>query len=247
MEKENFNLWVKENLKGNLKEFEKNIQENKKLNEDLEKAEQETLRAFKELEDYKAEQEKENKIRERITINGIKRALLKNNLHYFLKQGFLNVQQEMLEIYENKNIGEKTREKMQDRIKENFKTNFDIKINCSICSTTYGLEFSLLFSDKNGCNDLKILNYTEAFKILFEKYAHNDYKTQIKYNYDLNDCLTIKDLTPKAKELHKEHRKTVEKIKKLNEQQKAIYENFKQYKTGFLYEKLEIETNYKIY
>ena len=246
-----------ENLKENIKEIERVQKENTKISEEIKAIESKMLESYRthteqEILKNNERSEKTKQLREKIEINQLKIAILKNNLHYLLKMDFENsdIKQKMIDIYETKAIGEKTREKMQNDMKDFYKNNYDVKISCYISFDNFlenkAMSFNIAFLNDEGYRSF-ILEYNEEFKITFEKRKYNDFNLEILYYNNIVEYVEIKDLNKKAKELYKEYKKTVEKIEKLRLQQKELYHNFIDFIHGFVYNQLDIKTNLHIY
>lgn len=240
-----------ENLKENIekmKEFKKDIYKVEKQIDLL--VDKSTELYHKNYEEYQKNDNKIKQLKKKIKLNNIKIAIIKNNLHYLLKMDFEGIKEKMLDYYENKQIGEKTKEKMRNEIKEYFKNNFNVNIACYIyiekTGYSYKLNFSFGFLDSDGYNDYTF-KYGEDFKITFEKRKYNNYELVICCYYNINDYIELKDLSKKASELFKEYNKTKEKIEKLHLQQKELYHNFSDFLNGSLYDELKIKTDLRIY
>lgn len=240
-----------ENLKENIKEIEKIQKEIYKLKENNNKLEDVKIELYHNNYDEFIKNDniiKNNK--KKIELNKLKIAILKNNIHYLFKNDFEGIKAKILDYYENKNIGEKTKKKIEEEIKKYFKDNYNVNICCYIeiikndYQYTMSIEFAFL-SDEGYRSH--ILEYNEEFKITFEKRKYNNYELKI-YNYN-NICeyVEIKDLNKKAKEILKEYEKTQEKIEKLRIQQKELYHNLTDYLHGFVYNNLTIDTKISIY
>lgn len=240
-----------ENLKENVKEIEKIQKEIYKLKESNNKLEDIKVNLYH--NNYEQFTKNDNTIKnnkKKIEINNLKIAILKNNIHFLFKNDFEGIKTKILNYYENKNIGEKTRHKIEEEIQEYFKKNFDVKICCYVSMTKddyeYSMEIELAFLTEEGYRNY-ILNYNEEYKIVFEKRKYNNYELKI-YNYNnIVEYVEIKDLNKKAKEIFREYEKTQEKIEKLRLQQKEIYHNFTDYIHGFVYNNLTIDTKISIY
>ena len=242
-----------ENLKENVKEIEKIKKENYKIKENINTLNHVSTELYhKNYDEFKKNDETIKKYKNKIELNKIKIAILKNNLHYLLKMDFEGIKAKMLDYYENKKIGEKTKEKMQDEIKQYFKDNYNVNISCYITIdvneyfNNYELTFNFGFLNNDGFKSY-ILEYNEDFKITFDKRKYNNYELQILYYNNIVEYIEIKDISQKAKELQKEYTKTVEKIEKLRIQQKELYHNFTDYIHGFIYNDLTIDTKLSIY
>lgn len=240
-----------ENLKENVKEIEKIQKEIYKLKENNIKLENIKVELY--YNNYEEFTKNDNTIKnnkKKIELSQLKIAILKNNIYFLFKNDFEGIKTKILDYYENKNIGEKTRHKIEEEIQEYFKKNFDVKICCYVSMIKddyeYSMEIRFAFLSDEGYRNY-ILGYNEEYKIIFEKRKYNNYELKI-YNYN-NICeyIELKELSKKAKELFKEYTKTKEKIEKLRTQQKELYHNFMDYQHGFLYNELKIDTNISIY
>ena len=240
-----------ENLKENIKELEKINKENYKSEKYINDIQEKRTTAYNKNYDEFLEIEsniKNNK--KEMFLNEIKIAIIKNNMHFLFKNDFEGIKAKILDYYENKNIGEKTRHKIEEEIQEYFQKNFDVKICCYVSITkddyAYSMEIRFAFLSDEGYRSY-ILGYNEEYKIIFEKRKYNNYELKI-YNYNnIVEYVEIKDLNKKAKETLKEYTKTKEKIEKLKTQQKELYHNFMDFQHGFLYDKIKIDTNISIY
>ena len=189
---------------------------------------------------------------ERMELNKLKIAILKNNLHYLLQLNFKGIENKIISYYEKGKIGEKTKEKIANEIKEYFFQKYDIKIRCYAWIDTgynnskYELKITIYFIDDDGCRNY-VLGYNEEFEILFSKYEFNNWETHISYNQNIIEYISLGELNKKARELKKEHEKTKKKIEELKNKQKELYHNFTDYLHGFVYNELQIETNISIY
>ena len=194
----------------------------------------------------------ENEIKKnknKIELNNLKMAILKNNLHFLLRFSFECIKEEIIEHYEKRKIGEKTKEKIMNNIKKFFFDNFNVNIGGYISIETgyynsyYDMKITLYFLNAEGHKDFT-LQYNEEFTINF---TTKDNKTEIYYYNTISEYIEIEDLNKKAGDLMKEYHKTKNKIEKMRLQQKEIYHNFKDYLQAFVYNELEIETTLRIY
>ena len=240
-----------ENLKENLAELIKLTKANSKLEEANKTMIFDYDRKNKTMEELLAEDKivKENK--KKIELNDVKRAIIKNNIHYLFKVDFEELKAEMIDFYENKKIGDKTKEKMQNIIKKYFKTNFDVNVACYISfvsnySGPAGVNFSFDFLTDDGYKSF-ILEYHEGFDITFEKKNFNNYELTISYQQDIDEYIELANLNKKAKELLKEMANTQAKIEKLRLQQQKLYHNFNDNIHGFVYNKLALKSDLSIY
>ena len=240
-----------ENLKENIKELEKIKKENYKIKENNNKLELIKVELYH--NNYEEFTKNDNIIKnnkKKIEINNLKIAILKNNIHYLFRNDFEGIKAKILDYYENKNIGEKTKNKIEEEIKKYFKDNYNVNICCYIGiekdDYKYEMKIEFAFLSDEGYRSYT-LEYNEEYKIIFEKRKYNNYELKI-YNYNnIVEYVTIKDLNKKAKELFKEYTKTIEKIEKLKLQQKELYHNFTDYIYGFVYNNLTIDTKISIY
>ena len=240
-----------ENLKENIKEMEKIQKEIYKLKESNNKLEYIKVELYH--NNYEEFTKNDNTIKnnkKKIEVNQLKIAILKNNIHFLFRNDFEGIKAKILNYYENKNIGEKTKKKIEEEIKKYFKDNYNVNICCYISITKddyeYSMEIRFAFLSDEGYRNYT-LEYNEEFKITFEKRKYNNYELKI-YNYNnIVEYVEIKDLNKKAKEIFREYEKAQEKIEKLRLQQKEIYHNLTDYLHGFVYYKLKIETNLSIY
>lgn len=241
-----------ENLKENYNKIielnKKNYEIKEKINNLVDKS---TELYHKNYDQFTENEKTIKKYKNTMELNKLKIAILKNNMHYLFRNDFEGVKNQMIDFYENKKIGEKTKEKMQDIIKEYFKNNYNINIACWISFTANyngpcGLEFNFYFLNEEGYKSY-VLEYNEEFKIIFEKKSYNNYELSINYYHNIIEYVELKEIDKKAKELLKEYNKTVEKIEKLRLQQKELYHNFVDYIHGFIYNQLDIKTDLYIY
>lgn len=240
-----------ENLKENKNKIIELKKKNYELNENIKTLEEKTRYLYhNNYEEFKNNDNKIKELKNKIKLNKIKIAILKNNIHYLFKMDFEGIKAKMLDYYENKKIGEKTKEKMENELQEYFKNNYDINIRCYISlNNDYSyneLSFTFYFLNNEGYKDFT-LDYNEEFKIQFAKYKYNNYELTINYYNNINEYIEIKEINKKANNLLKEYTKTTEKIEKLRLQQKELYHNFKDYIQAFVYNELDIKTDLRIY
>ena len=135
-----------------LEEEKRNINDNYILYYDLmqelkDKPEEERK---KEIEKYNKQQEERQKklisINNNIDIKTIEDNLIYNNIIYLFKENYHNKIMNIMEKYQNKNIGEKTKEKIQEEITELLK-------NDNIYASVY-------FSFGSYSSDIYNLNFT---------------------------------------------------------------------------------------
>lgn len=203
------------------------------------------------IEEYKKRDLQIKKNKETEKLNKIKIALLKNNIQYLFKMDFEGIKTEIINVYNTKNIGEKTKEKLQNIVKEYFKNNFDINISCYInhisnYSGPLGLEISLDFLNEEGFKSF-VFSYDQVFRITFMKHNYNNYELEISYYNNIDHYIPIEDITKEAKKLINEHNKAKKQIEKLYNTQKEIYHEFTDYLNGFLYEELKLEEKLLLY
>lgn len=203
-------------------------------------------------DEYKRREEETKKNNEKIQLNSVKIAILKANLHYLFKIDFDGIKDEIISIYNTKNIGEKTAEKIQDKIKAYFKNNYNVdNLACYVSkSGNYcgpaGLDIKFDFLNNDGFKSY-ILEYREGFTIEFKNYSYNDYKLTISYYNDIKNYIPVKEITKEAKRLIKEYNKAQAKIKKLYDEQRAIYHAFNDNLDAFTSEKLKLEEKLLLY
>ena len=241
-----------ENLKENIKKIEELKKENynlKQKNDAL--IDKSTELYHKNYNEFKNNDDIIKQNKQKMQLNDLKITIVKNNLHYLFKQDFEALKEKMLNYYENKNIGEKTKEKIQNEIKEHFKNNYNVNIACYLSISKTDYEYSMIISfdflNEQGYKDYNIFQYNEEFIIKFEKHKFNDYKLNISYSCNIIDYVELKELNKKANELLKEYSKTIDKIEKLRLQQKELYHNFDDKLQGLLFNKLNIDTTLRIY
>ena len=190
------------------------------------------------------------KCNEKLELNNLKIAILKNNIHYLFRNDFAPLEEKILNYWETKKIGEKTKEKIENEIKEYFQNNYNVNVSnyISIKNDYYSQEFEIVlyFLNDNNFKDFT-LEYNEEFKIILSKSKYNNYELVKSYYSNIVEYVEIKDLNIKSKELFKEYNKTKEKIEKLRLQQKELYHNFVDYIHGFVYNELDIKTDLRIY
>jgi hypothetical protein len=189
------------------------------------------------------------KNKKKIELNKLKIAILKNNLHFLLRFSFECIKSEIIEHYEKRKIGEKTKEKIINNIKKFFFDNFNVNIGGYVTIETgyynnyYDMKITLYFLNEEGRKDFT-LEYNEEFTINF---TTKDDKTEVYYYNTITEYVELEDLNKKAGDLMKEYNKTKNKIEKMRLQQKELYHNFKDYLQAFVCNQLEIETTLRIY
>lgn len=242
-----------ENLKENIKKIEEIKKESWKLkekNDQLNKLQTQLYHSSYEEFCKNDKIIKQNK--ERMELNKLKIAILKNNLHYLLQLNFKGIENKIISYYEKGKIGEKTKEKIANEIKEYFLQKYDVKIGC-YCVIDYGsnnsryeLKIVLYFLNSEDFRDY-VLNYREELEILLGKYNFNNWEISVTYDKNIIEYVKIEELSTKARELKKEHKKAKKKIEELRNKQKELYHNFADYLHGFVYDELHIETKISIY
>jgi len=247
-----------ENIKENIKEIEKIGKNQKNLQEKIDALENKWTDLYEKGKEYfeknnttyKTETEKINAeiqdLRKKQEQNRIKTAIIKNNIHYLLKEDFEGIKEKMIDYFKNKKIGEKTKEKMQNEINEYFQNNYGVNLKCYISFISYGLKFCFVFLDKEGYKNF-LFEYNEDFEIYFENNKYKENTFEITYKNDIKEYIKIEDLNKKSKEIQNIYLKTINGIEKYRLKQKELYENIKEINRGFLYETLKIETDLKIY
>lgn len=187
--------------------------------------------------------------KKQIEINNIKIAIAKNNIHFLLRNFMEILKNDIIPIYEKQKIGDKTKEKIINNIKTYFLEKCGVNVGGYITIETgwnnsrYEMKITLYFLQKEGYKDFT-LEYNEEFNAVFTKEEEN---TNITYYRNIVEFVEINEIDQKAKKLYKEHKKAIEKINKLKDQQKILYHEFTDYLQGFLYNELEIETKINIY
>lgn len=203
------------------------------------------------IEEYKKRDLQIKKNKEIEKLNNIKIALLKNNIQYLFKMDFEGIKTEIINVYNTKNIGPKTKEKLQNIIKDYFKNNFNVNISCYInyisnYSGPLGLEITLDFLDKEGYKSF-VFSYDQVFRITFMKYNYNNCELVVSYYNNIDHYIPIEDIAKEAKKLIKEYNKAKKQIEKLYNMQKEIYHGFTDYLNGFLSENLKLEEKLLLY
>lgn len=221
-----------ENLKENVKKIEEIKKENWKLkekNDQLNKLQTQLYHSS--YEEFCKNDKTIKQNQEKMELNKLKIAILKNNLHYLLQLDFKGIENKILTYYEKGKIGEKTKEKIANEIKEYFLQKYDVKIGyyCVIDygsnNSSYELKIVLYFLNSEDSRDY-VLNYREEFEILLGKYNFNNWETSVTYDKNIIEYVKIEELRNKQKEL---------------------YHNFTDYLHGFVYDELHIETKISIY
>lgn len=240
-----------ENLKENLKKIYDLKKENKKIEEDIKLLENNSIEIYhKGHDEFIQHNNIINNNKMKINLNNLKISILKNNIHYLFKMDLEGIKPKLLDYYENKKIGEKTKEKIKNEIEEYFKNNYNIKIGCYLQiesdSFSYIMKISLDFLNDDGYKDFTF-GYDEQFEIEFAKHSYNNFETSINYHNNINEYIEIKDINKEANKLLKDYNKTVEKIEKLRLQQKELYHSFVDNLHGFVYNNLKIKTDLRIY
>lgn len=240
-----------ENLKENRNKIQEIKKDNYNLREKIKELDEKTAYLYNNnYDEFLKNDETIKKYKKKIELNNLKIAILKNNIHYLFKNDFAPLEEKMLNYWETKKIGEKTKEKIENEIKDFFKNNYNVNVGnyISIKNDYYSQEFEIVlyFLNDNGFKDFT-LEYNEEFKIILSKSKYNGYELVKSYYSNIVEYIEIKDLNNKAKELFKEYNKTKEKIEKLRLQQKELYHNFVDYIHGFVYNELDIKTELRIY
>lgn len=235
----------------NIKLIEKLKKENNKLKE--QKINLSNLSRELYHNDYTKFCENDNKIikiDKDIELNNIKLAILKNNLYYLIAKAFEEIKKDIVYTFENKNIGEKTKENLQEKIQKFYNEKYNIDIRCwiNLDKDTYyhKMELDFYFLNAEGYNSY-ILDGDEHFSIYIEKWQSNNYETTIRFNHNIETYVELENLNKTTKFLHKEYTKTINKIDSLKEQQKQLYHQFFDTIHGCLYKQFKIDTNISIY
>ena len=240
-----------ENLKENrekIKEFKK---DNYNLKEKIKELDEKTAYLYNNnYDEFLKNNETIKKYKKKIELNNLKISILKNNIHYLFKNDFTPLEEKIIYYWENKNIGEKTKQKIEDEIQDFFINNYNVNVGnyISIKNDYYSKSFEIVlyFLNDNNYKDFT-LDYNEEFKIEYSKSQYNNFELVKSYYNNIIEYVELKDLNNKAKELFKEYNKTKEKIEKLRLQQKELYHNFADYVHGFVYNELDIKTDLHIY
>lgn len=240
-----------ENLKENREKIQEIKKDNYNLREKIKELDEKTAFLYNNnYDEFLKNDETIKKYKKKIELNNLKIAILKNNIHYLFKNDFAPLEEKMLNYWETKKIGEKTKEKIENEIKDFFKNNYNVNVGnyISIKNDYYCQEFEIVlyFLNDNNFKDFT-LEYNEEFTINLSKSKYNNYELVKCYTNNIIEYIELKDLNNKAKELLKEYNKTKEKIEKLRLQQKELYHNFVDYIHGFVYNELDIKTNLRIY
>ena len=240
-----------ENLKENKNKIQQIKKENYNIRQERQKLDEQASFLYNNNYDEFLENDKKiKKCNEKLELNNLKIAILKNNIHYLFKNDFAPLEEKMLNYWETKKIGEKTKEKIENEIKLFFQNNYNVNVGnyISVKNNYYSQEFEIVlyFLNDNNFKDFT-LEYNEEFKIILSKSKYNNYELVKGYYNNIVEYVELKDLNKKAKELLKEYNKTKEKIEKLRLQQKELYHNFTDYIHGFVYNELDIKTDLRIY
>lgn len=240
-----------ENLKENKNKIQQIKKENYNIRQERQKLDEQASFLYNNNYDEFLENDKKiKKCNEKLELNNLKIAILKNNIHYLFKNDFAPLEEKMLNYWETKKIGEKTKEKIENEIKLFFQNNYNVNVGnyISVKNDYYSQEFEIVlyFLNDNNFKDFT-LEYNEEFKIILSKSKYNNYELVKGYYNNIVEYVELKDLNKKAKELLKEYNKTKEKIEKLRLQQKELYHNFTDYIHGFVYNELDIKTDLRIY
>lgn len=247
---------IKKEFQRNIKEIQKIHTNNKYLNENL-KIKKDVIYELSHsncvnYEQIQGFEEEAKTIQDKILKNNIKQGFLKNNIHYLLKLIFSKEVFPLLKPFENKNIGEKTKEKMTFLINDFFKNNYDIKTNCFIYKDSYwgyDLNFRLDLLNQEGYCDYKILNYSESFYIYFQKRRYNNFEIEIKFNRDIEQYIDIEEIPTKTTYILREYKKAKNFIEKQSNLLKQTKRNFDNLLTGFVasVEALGLPSDLRIY
>lgn len=216
------------------------------LKEIKEKPEEERKR---EIENYnKQEEERRNKlerINEKIEIESIKKNIFYNNIIYLFYKKYHNIIMGILEKYNNKNIGEKTKEKIQEEIKSELeKDNLYINITFSFGSYSDDI-YQLYFTIYKNKEEKEKYSYNNInFTLSLHKYYHEEdqkkynnyfiYRNEKDYINIINNNMLwdnnlqynyIEDPKKEAKNILKQCKKNIKSVNELIEKAKKTREN----------------------
>ena len=194
------------------------------------------------LELVEENEKKIKAVKQKIELLGTQKSVIKNNIHYTLRQYFEELKAELINDFKTKTVVTKTKEKLENKIKDFYKTK-GVNIGCYITSETFlGTEtfkITIYFLNDKGYKDYS-LGYNEEFEASIELPEE-----KVRYNHNIENY--VENTLERAKQLRKEYYKTTKKIEALRQKQKELYHNFRDNLQGFEYYNLEIETDLRIY
>ena len=204
-----------------------------------ERPEEERKKAIEEYNKQQEEREKQVKLlNNKIDILTIQKNLLYNNIIYLFYKNYHNKIMEIMEKYQNKSIGEKTREKLQNEIKEELKKdNLFINVYFSFGSYScdiYQLNFTIYQTEEEQKNySYNKIGFTFNLCDYYQDKDKESYKNYFIYRndktslniinnnkiWDNNEQYNyINDTRKQATIILKESKKSIEKVKKLIKQ-----------------------------
>lgn len=207
---------------------------------------EETKQHFKNYYKEETEEEKQKTIDlyNKRKMLSLKLNLQFNNTSYIFLKLYENEFRKVMEKYENKNIGEKTKEKIQEEIKTLLYQNKDFS-NCEIYpyfngdfqnynisieirkkqGEKYIYDFKYKFEKKTSYNC-----YEDATKVFYYTYSTSDFS----YCYNsINDLFYIGDTTKEAKRIIKEEERNKKKIEEKKEELKKLVKNYNNFITSY--------------
>ena len=192
---------------------------------------------------------KEN-IKKLYETTGVEKAIIKNNVHYLLKEAMKPLIPVLQDYFENKRIGEKTREKLVNMVKDHFKTQYGVNVGGWIETkefyTGHRLTLNLYILTEEGFQSW-LLEHNEEFELTLENTEYTGKKTEVRYYKDIKEYIPLDNTKAEAEALIKAKNETEAKIKELLETQKELYKNFNDRLTGFEYEKLKLDYTLTLY
>lgn len=184
------------------------------------------------LEQYKKET---NKLNNDIEIAKIKNSIIDNNIDYICDNIAINDLIPILHKYDNKRIGDKTRNRMREEIKSYCLKNYDIQCNLwykidNWVSTTYvTINFTFSKKDTNYYNGkISDLEYNLTIKVdnnttSYDFYGENNYNK--KY---------VNDIDKQAEKLYLDRKTVIAKIEKETKKLNSLIDNYNKNMTNHL-------------
>lgn len=192
---------------------------------------------------------KEN-IKKLYETTGVEKAIIRNNVHFLLKEAIQPLIPVLQDYFENKRIGEKTREKLVNMVKDHFKTQYGVNVGGWIETkefyTGHRLTLNLYILTEEGFQSW-LLEHNEEFEITLENTEYTGKKTEVRYYKDIKEYIPLDNTKAEAEALIEAKNETEAKIKALLEKQKELYKNFNDRLTGFEYEKLKLDYTLTLY